>query len=77
MCNEIFKFLNKKKILGIEQRAEYFKDLGIDTIWLSTIYKSPMVDMGYDVADYKAVDPIFGTMKDFDSLLDKLHSLGE
>ncbi|XP_065203796.1 maltase 2-like [Planococcus citri] len=61
---------------GIEEKAEYLKDLGVDAIWLSAIFKSPMTDMGYDVSDYKAIDPLFGTMADFESLRDKLHSLG-
>ncbi|WP_395318205.1 glycoside hydrolase family 13 protein [Fructilactobacillus frigidiflavus] len=54
---------------GIISRLDYLQDLGITTIWLSPIYKSPMYDMGYDVADYEAIDPIFGTMADFDELL--------
>ncbi|XP_065203795.1 maltase 2-like [Planococcus citri] len=61
---------------GIEEKAEYLKDLGIDAIWISPIFKSPMADMGYDVSDFKAIDPLFGTMTDFESLRDKLHSLG-
>ena len=62
---------------GVEEKAEYLKDLGIGTVWLSPIFKSPMADMGYDISDFKSVDPIFGTMNDFESLRDKLHTLGE
>ena len=54
---------------GIEQRLEHLAWLGVDALWLSPIYPSPMHDMGYDVADYKGVDPIFGTLDDFDSLV--------
>lgn len=53
------------------------KDLGINAVWLSPVFKSPMTDMGYDISDFKAIDPIFGTMSDFESLRDKLHSFGE
>ncbi len=55
---------------GVIQHLDYLKKLGITMIWLSPIYKSPMVDMGYDIADYQAIDPQFGTMEDFDNLLD-------
>ncbi|WP_429971045.1 alpha-glucosidase [Fructilactobacillus sp. Tb1] len=61
---------------GIISRLDYLQDLGITTIWLSPIYKSPMYDMGYDVADYEAIDPIFGTMADFDELLAKAKQCG-
>ncbi|XP_065203797.1 maltase 2-like [Planococcus citri] len=61
---------------GIEEKAEYLKDLGVGTVWLSPIFKSPMDDMGYDISDFKDIDPIFGTMADFESLRDKVHSLG-
>ena len=54
---------------GIEQRLDHLAWLGVDALWLSPIYPSPMHDMGYDVADYKGVDPIFGTLDDFDSLV--------
>ncbi|WP_413627474.1 alpha-glucosidase [Fructilactobacillus vespulae] len=56
---------------GIISRLDYIKDLGITAIWLSPIYKSPMVDMGYDISDYQAIDPIFGTMADFDELMEE------
>ena len=54
---------------GITEKLDYLQDLGVDAIWLSPIYPSPDVDFGYDVADYKAIDPKFGTMKDFKELV--------
>ena len=54
---------------GIASRLDYLSWLGIDAIWLSPIYPSPMVDFGYDVADYQGVDPLFGTLEDFDRLV--------
>ncbi|EWC52151.1 alpha-glucosidase [Xanthomonas citri pv. glycines str. 8ra] len=48
----------------------------MDAIWISPFFKSPMADFGYDIADYRAVDPLFGTLDDFDRLLDKAHALG-
>ena len=61
---------------GIEQRLDYLARLGIDAIWLSPIYPSPMADFGYDVADYTGIDPLFGTMEDFDRLLAAAHERG-
>jgi alpha-glucosidase len=61
---------------GIARRLPYLVDLGIDAIWLSPIFTSPMEDFGYDVADYCAVDPLFGSMQDFDELLEAAHSQG-
>jgi alpha-glucosidase len=61
---------------GILQRLDYLVQLGIDAIWLTPIYPSPMADFGYDVADYCGIDPIFGTMEDFDRLLAELHRRG-
>ena len=61
---------------GIKKRLPYIRDLGFDCIWLSPFYKSPMKDFGYDVADYCDVDPIFGTLEDFDELLAEAHRLG-
>ena len=65
-------------INGIISRLDYLNDgtensLGVNTIWLSPIYPSPMVDFGYDVADYKDIDPVFGTLADFDRLLAECH----
>ena len=56
-------------LAGIEQKLAYIKSLGVDAIWVSPFFKSPMKDFGYDVADYRAVDPIFGSMADFKSLM--------
>ncbi len=61
---------------GITGKLPYLKDLGVDIIWLSPVYVSPLADQGYDIADYKAIDPRFGTMEDMDELLEKAHSLG-
>ena len=54
---------------GITQRLDYLKSLGVDAIWLTPIYPSPQVDFGYDIADYQAIDPQYGTMADFDRLI--------
>ncbi len=61
---------------GIERRLDYLVALGVDALWISPIYPSPMVDFGYDVADYTGVDPMFGTLADFDRLLAAAHSRG-
>jgi len=61
---------------GITARLDYLVGLGVDAIWISPFYPSPMVDFGYDVADYTGVDPLFGTMEDFDELLAAAHARG-
>jgi alpha-glucosidase len=61
---------------GITQKLDYVASLGVDAIWLSPFFTSPMKDFGYDVADYCDVDPIFGTLADFDALIAKAHGLG-
>ena len=61
---------------GITSRLDYVANLGVDAIWLSPIFMSPMADMGYDVSDYTAIDPTFGTLDDFDELVAKAHTLG-
>src|SRR5690349_21476582 len=61
---------------GILQRLDYVAELGVDAIWIAPFFRSPMADFGYDVADYRAVDPLFGTMVDFDRLLARAHQLG-
>lgn len=61
---------------GITAKLDYVAALGVDAIWLSPFFKSPMCDFGYDVADYCDVDPIFGTLADFDALVAKAHGLG-
>ena len=54
----------------------YFSELGVQAIWLSPIYKSPMKDFGYDISDFKDVDPTFGTLEDFKSLVSSAHDRG-
>jgi len=54
---------------GITQRLDYLQELGVDAIWIAPIYPSPQVDFGYDVSDYQAVDPLYGTLADFDRLV--------
>ncbi|RSL61802.1 hypothetical protein CEP53_004977 [Fusarium sp. AF-6] len=61
---------------GIISRVDYLKNLGVDIVWLSPIFKSPQVDMGYDVSDYEAIDPPYGDISDVDVLKDKLHERG-
>ena len=61
---------------GITRRLDHVADLGADAIWLSPIFTSPMADMGYDVSDYTGIDPLFGTMSDFDALIARAHDLG-
>jgi alpha-glucosidase len=61
---------------GITASLDYVASLGVDAVWLSPFFKSPMKDFGYDVSDYCDVDPIFGTLQDFDRLLQKAHALG-
>ena len=56
-------------IKGITSRLDYLKDLGIDAIWISPIYPSPGIDYGYDISDYTAIDPVYGSMQDFDTLV--------
>ncbi len=61
---------------GIIGRLDYLARLGVDVIWLSPIYRSPQADNGYDISDYRDIDPTFGTLAEFDTLLDKVHGLG-
>lgn len=62
---------------GVIEKLDYLTDtLRVDAIWLSPFYRSPMVDFGYDVSDYRDVDPIFGTLADFDELVEKAHARG-
>ena len=61
---------------GITQRLPHVAALGVDAVWLSPFFPSPMLDMGYDVSDYFGVDPVFGTLDDFDAMLRTAHGLG-
>ena len=63
-------------IRGIISKLDYIKDLGVNAVWLSPCYPSPGDDNGYDIADYKSIQPAFGTMEDFDELLEKAHAKG-
>lgn len=58
---------------GIISRLDYLKDLGMTAIWISPIFPSPMADFGYDISDYRAIHPLFGSMDDFDQLLTEVH----
>jgi alpha-glucosidase len=66
----------KGDIKGIESRLSYLKDLGIDAIWITPMYPSPQIDFGYDISDYQAIDPQYGTMGDLDTLLTTAKSMG-
>jgi alpha-glucosidase len=61
---------------GITAKLDYIAQLGVDIVWISPFFKSPMKDFGYDISDYCDVDPLFGTLADFDALIAKAHSLG-
>ncbi len=61
---------------GVRSRLPYLRDLGVDAVWLSPFYASPQADAGYDVADYRAVDPMFGGLLDADALIRDAHELG-
>jgi oligo-1,6-glucosidase/alpha-glucosidase len=61
---------------GIVQRLDYLKRLGVDMLWLTPIYESPLEDQGYDISNYKAINPLFGTMKDWEHLAQEVHKRG-
>ncbi len=61
---------------GIIERLDYIASLGVDAIWISPFFTSPMKDFGYDISDYRDVDPMFGTLADFDELINKAHNHG-
>ncbi|PRX08715.1 UNVERIFIED_ORG: alpha-glucosidase [Martelella mediterranea] len=63
-------------IRGIADRLDYIAGLGADAVWISPFFTSPMKDFGYDVSNYKDIDPMFGTLADFDAMIEKAHSLG-
>jgi len=61
---------------GILGRLDYLNNLGVDVVWLSPVYRSPMDDNGYDISDYTDIDPLFGTLADLDELITELHARG-
>ncbi len=63
-------------LAGLRARLPYLRDLGVDALWLTPFYPSPQVDGGYDVSDYRGVDPMYGTMADFDAMLAEAHEAG-
>ena len=63
-------------IPGITSKAKYLKSLSLDAVWLSPFFPSPLADGGYDVADYRNVDPRLGTLEDFDQMVKALHDEG-
>src|SRR5690625_5195731 len=63
-------------IPGVTAKLPYLKDLGVDAVWLSPFYRSPQADAGYDVANYREVDPLFGSLADADEMIARAHELG-
>ena len=63
-------------LAGLLERLDYIAGIGIDAVWLSPFFCSPMKDFGYDVSDYRGVDPLFGTLADFDRVVERTHELG-
>ncbi|MFI6901879.1 alpha-amylase family glycosyl hydrolase [Nonomuraea sp. NPDC050394] len=63
-------------LIGVRDRLPYLKGLGVDAVWLTPFFTSPMADFGYDVADYRDVDPLFGTLADAKALIDEAHGFG-
>src|SRR5262245_48384599 len=61
-------------LAGVMSRLDYLADLGVDALWLTPFYRSPMADGGYDVADHRDVDPVLGTLEDFDKLVVEAHA---
>lgn len=64
-------------IAGITSKLQYLKDIGVGAVWLSPFYKSPQADFGYDISDFKDVDPTYGTLADFKDMVDTAHALGK
>ncbi|MDB5395873.1 MAG: alpha-amylase [Rhodospirillales bacterium] len=64
----------KGDLPGLKRRIEYIRWLGVDTVWLTPIFRSPFLDLGYDIVDFCSVDPTFGTLDDFDQILTELHN---
>lgn len=63
-------------IKGIAENLDHLVDLGVDGVWFSPLFRSPMADFGYDISDFRDVDPIFGTMEDLEALIRKSKELG-
>lgn len=63
-------------LAGIQKQLDHFQYLNIKSVWVSPFYRSPLRDSGYDVEDFRAIDPLFGTMQDFEKLLAEMHSKG-
>ncbi|KAG7247927.1 hypothetical protein CRUP_027806 [Coryphaenoides rupestris] len=61
---------------GIAEQLPHFQYLNIKSVWISPIYRSPMIDFGYDVEDFRDIDPVYGTMQDFEELLTQIHNRG-
>ena len=61
---------------GVRRRLGYLAELGVDAVWISPVFASPMADYGYDISDYRAIDPLFGTLADLDALIAEAHGLG-
>src|SRR5688500_15740743 len=61
---------------GVIERLPHLTDLGVDAVWLSPIFRSPMADFGYDISDHTDIDPLFGRLEDFDALLTAAHERG-
>jgi hypothetical protein len=76
-CFEMFlNFMAWYLCIGITSRLDHFKELSVEAIWLSPIYESPMIDFGYDISNFTAIDSIFGTMEDFEELVEQAHARG-
>lgn len=69
-------YVNVFGLTGIQQKLDHFTYLGVETLWLTPFYPSPMVDFGYDISDFNDVDPLFGTMSDFLQLLSAMKDKG-
>src|SRR5580692_7632439 len=63
-------------LAGLRSRLPYLRDLGVDALWLTPWYTSPMADGGYDVADYRDIDPVFGTLTQAEALIEAAHAAG-
>src|SRR4051795_13365289 len=61
---------------GIRSKLDYLAALGVDVVWLSPVYRPPQDDAGYDISDYQDIDPVFGTLEEFDALLAAVHERG-